>query len=471
MSGPAGPRLDDVFAHVDANRASFVERLAGWVRVPSVSATGQGMPEAAGHARALVAAAGLEASVEETAGWPLVLGHRPGPPGSPTVLIYGHYDVQPPDPLDAWASPPFEPEVRDGRLYGRGGADNKGQHLAQLLAIESLLATRGELPCTVKVLLDGEEEIGSPHLAGFARRERERLAADLVVWSDGPVDPAGGWRLVFGVRGIASFELRARGANRSLHSGNWGGVVPNPLWTLVHLLATMRDRDGRITVEGFADEVEPLGAAERKALALLPVDLDAVKADLGLEELDAPAGRGFAERLAAWPTLTINGLHGGYGGQGTQTVLPSEAVAKCDVRLVHAQRAADVYDKLEAHVRRHAPGVELVRQGSMEPSRTPMGSAFTAPIRAGMAAAQGADPLLVPVLGGSLPLHVFTGVLGLPTFGIPLGNPDQANHAPDENLDLERFHTGTRTAAAVLIHLGASKLPFMGPASSGTMAG
>jgi len=368
--------------------------------------------------------------------------------------------------VDAWASPPFEPEIRDGRLYGRGGADNKGQHLAQLLAVESLLATRGELPCTVKVLLDGEEEIGSPHLAGFAAAQRELLSADLVVWSDGPVDPGGGWRLVFGVRGIASFELRARGANRSLHSGNWGGVAPNPLWTLVHLLATMRDAQGRITVDGFGDEVEPLGAAERAALDRLPVDVEAVKADLGLERLDAPVDRGFAERLAAWPTLTINGLHGGYGGQGTQTVLPAEAVAKCDVRLVHAQRADDVYGKLEAHVRRHAPGVELVRQGSMEPSRTPMDSAWTAPIRAGMAIAQGAEPLLVPVLGGSLPLHVFTGVLGLPTFGIPLGNPDQANHAPNENLDLERFHTGIKTAAAVLTKLG-----LLEGSSSGTMAG
>jgi acetylornithine deacetylase/succinyl-diaminopimelate desuccinylase-like protein len=228
----------------------------------------------------------------------------------------------------------------------------------------------------------------------------------------------------------------------------------------------MRDANGRITVEGFDDQVEPRGQAERAALDRLPVDVEAVKAELGLQELDDPAERGFAERLAAWPTLTINGLHGGYGGQGTQTVLPSEAVAKCDVRLVHAQRAEDVYAKLEAHVRRHAPGVELVRQGSMEPSRTPMDSRFTAPIRAGMAAAQGADPLLVPVLGGSLPLHIFTGVLGLPTFGIPLGNPDQANHAPDENLDLDRFSTGIRTAAAVLVKLGS-----MEAGSSGTMAG
>ena len=276
-----------------------------------------------------------------------------------------------------------------------------------------------------------------------------------MVWSDGPVDSAGG-HIAFGVRGIASFELRARGANRSLHSGNWGGVVPNPLWTLVHLLASMRDPGGRITVEGFGDAVEPLGATERVALDRLPVDVEAVKAELGLAELDAPAGRGFAERLAAWPTLTINGLHGGYGGEGTQTVLPSAAVAKCDVRLVHAQRAGDVYERLRRTSAATPPG----SSSSARARWSRRGPRWTRPSprrSAGMAAAQGADPLLVPVLGGSLPLHVFTGVLGLPTFGIPLGNPDQANHAPDENLDLDRFHTGVKTAAAVLAKLGLSE--------------
>jgi acetylornithine deacetylase/succinyl-diaminopimelate desuccinylase-like protein len=424
------PPLDGVFAHVDANREAFVERLAAWVRRPSVSATGQGMPEAAGHARDLVAAAGLEATILDSPGWPLVLGERAGPPGAPTVLVYGHYDVQPPDPLDAWTSPPFEPEVRDGRLYGRGGADNKGQHLAQLLAMESLLAVTGELPCSIKVLLDGEEEIGSPNLAALADRHRGSLAADLVVWSDGPVDPGGGWRLVFGVRGIASFELRARGANRSLHSGNWGGVAPNPLWTLVQLLATMRDVEGRISVDGFADEVEPLGPAEREALARLPVDVEKVRADLGLEALDAPVDRGFAERLAAWPTLTINGLHGGYGGEGTQTVLPSAAVAKCDTRLVHAQRAADVYQKLEAHVRRHAPGVEFVRQGSMEPSRTPMDSPFTAPSAPAWPPPRGPTRCWCPCSAAAFPCTCSPGCWACPPSGSRSATPTRPTTPP-----------------------------------------
>lgn len=226
------------------------------------------------------------------------------------MLLYGHYDVQPPDPLDAWLSPPFEPTIRDGRLYARGAGDNKGQHFANLLAIEAWLACRGRLPCNVTVLLEGEEEVGSPTMPAFVERHRADPRADLVVTSDGPVDESGRSRLLFGVRGVLSFEPRARGANRDLHSGNWGVVAPNPLWTLVHLLASMKNERGEITIDGFHDRVLPLTEAEQRALADLPADVAAITARLGLRALDQPLERGFAERLAAWPTLTINGLHG-----------------------------------------------------------------------------------------------------------------------------------------------------------------
>src|SRR5262249_20796936 len=197
------------------------------------------------------------------------------------------------------------------------------------------------------------------------RDHRAALAADLVITADGPVKENGQAVLRFGVRGVLSFMLRARGANRDLHSGNWGGVAPNPLWTLVHLLATMKNERGEITIAGFYDNVLPLTPLEREALARLPLDLAAVKASVGLRELDAPRERGFHERLAAWPTLTINGLHGGYSGPGSKTVLPHEAVAKCDVRLVEAQTALEIMAKVEAHVQRHAPEVEIVWQGAM----------------------------------------------------------------------------------------------------------
>lgn len=449
--------LTDVFAYVDDHRKDFIEQLIDYVRRPSISAHGMGMDEVAEYIAGAMERIGLDVQIVPTAGWPVVLGRRTdaGDDDAPTVLLYGHYDVQPPDPLDAWISPPFEPTIRDGRLYARGVGDNKGQHLAQILALASLLACRGRLPCNVIVLLEGEEEIGSPHMPAFVRTYRDQLDADLVITADGPVHESGRSCILFGVRGVISFELRARGANRDLHSGNWGGVAPNPLWTLVHLLSTMKNERGEITIDGFYDNVAPPTALERAALLALPVDVDAVKEELGLKHLDQPRERPLTERLSAWPTLTINGLHGGYGGPGSKTVLPHEAFAKCDIRLVEAQTVEEILAKVEAHVRRHAPDVELIGQGGMEPSKTAIDSPFTEPIRQGIIAAQGEAPLLVPAMGGSLPDYVFTKILGLPAFGVPYANADEDNHAPNENLEIDRFIAGIKTGAAILAYLGA----------------
>ncbi|MGI8857446.1 MAG: M20/M25/M40 family metallo-hydrolase [Thermomicrobiales bacterium] len=454
MSSPAAPDLSDVFAYVDAHRQDFLDRLIDYVRRPSISAHGLGIAEVAAYIADVMERIGLAARIIPTAGWPMVLAERHDAPGAPTVILYGHYDVQPPDPLDEWLSPPFEPTIRDGRLYARGVGDNKGQHFAQILALESLLTVRGALPCNVKVLLEGEEEIGSPQMPVFAREHRDELAADLVITSDGPVDEDGHARLRFGVRGVLSFELQARGANRDLHSGNWGGVVPNPIWTLVQLLATMKNDRGIVTIDGFYDSVDPPTALEKETLAGLPIDLDAVKQSLDLAAFDQPLERGFYERLSSWPTFTINGLHGGYGGPGSKTVLPHEAFAKCDIRLVESQTADEIFAKVEAHIRRHAPGVRVIRQGSMDPSKTRLDSPYTEPIRRGIAVGQGEEPLLVPAMGGSLPDYVFTKTLGVPAFGVPYANADEANHAPNENLEIERFYKGIKTGAAMLTFLG-----------------
>jgi len=406
------------------------------------------------HGRGLLERAGLTARVMPTGGGPMVHGERLRGRG-PTVLIYGHYDVQPPDPLDAWLSPPFEPTIRDGKIFARGVGDNKGQHLAHILGIEAWMAVRGELPCDVKVLLEGEEEIGSPQMPPFVAANRGTLAADLCVISDGTVDESGRAAIRFGVRGVLSFELRARGARRDLHSGHWGDVSPNPIWTLVQLLTTMKDASGRVAIDGFYDRVDAMTELEQRALAALPVDNDAVKAEIGIAEFAPPAGRSIAERRAAWPAFTINGLHGGYGGRGSKTVLPCEAFAKCDIRLVESQTADEVFGKLAAHVRRVAPDVELVRQGSMDPSKTPLDSPYAGPIRRAIVTSRGEEPLMVPAMGGSLPEYVFTKTLGIPCFGVPYANPDEANHAPNENMEVERFLTGIKTSAAILAELAA----------------
>jgi acetylornithine deacetylase/succinyl-diaminopimelate desuccinylase-like protein len=446
--------MKPVYDYVDRNRELYIDRLKDYLRHPSISAHGEGMDLVADYLVAWLTRLGFKAQLMPTPGWPLVFGCRFDQPGRPTVLLYGHYDVQPPDPLEAWISPPFEPTVRNGRIYARGAGDNKGQHFAQILAVESLLAVNGQLPCNVIFLLEGEEEMGSPHIANFIRTHRDLLNADLVITSDGPLPENADPTIDFGVRGVIGFELRAHGANRDLHSGNFGGVAPNPLWTLVHLLGTMKNPQGEITIDGFYDNVQPPSQLEREVLARLPVDEIKTMQELGITQFDAPLDRGYYERLAFWPTLTINGFHGGYGGPESKTVLPHEAFAKCDIRLVEAQTVEEIFSKVEAHVRRFAPEVEFIRQGGMEPSKTPLDSPFAEPLREAIFSATGMNPLLVPAMGGSLPDYVFTKILGVPDFTIPYANADESNHAPNENLELDLFIRGIKTGAAMLFYLG-----------------
>ena len=446
--------LDRIFAYIDANRADHVARLIEYLRHPSISAQNIGIAEVAALLVEKLTALGLQAEAVPTAGHPMVLGRFDGAPGAPTVLLYGHYDVQPPDPEDAWISPPFTPTIRDGRIFARGAGDNKGQHFAQLLALEAHLAVTGTLPCNVIVLLEGEEEIGSPRIADFVRANADRLKADLVVTADGPLHPSGRALLNLGVRGVVNFDLVAQTAQSDAHSGNHGGLMPNALWTLVHLLATMKSPDGRITIDGVLDPVVPPSEAERAAAAALPVDLPGYLAERGMTQLDAPADRPFHDRLMFAPTLTINGLHGGYGGPGSKTVLPCAAVAKCDMRLVPEMTPDQVLDCVRAHVARHAPGVEVVAHGGMLPSRTPIESPFTEVIADAIRTARGEAPYIYPSMGGSLPDYVFTRLLGVPAFVTPYANADEANHAPNENIEIELFHAGIRTGAALLARLG-----------------
>ncbi|MDX8541878.1 M20/M25/M40 family metallo-hydrolase [Mesorhizobium abyssinicae] len=446
--------LNAVFGHIDENRAPFLDRLIDYVRHPSISAENVGIAEVGALLVEMLTDIGLQTSLIPTAGHPMVVARWEKAPGKPTVLLYGHYDVQPADPIDKWLSPPFEPTIRDRRLYARGVGDNKGQHFAQILAIESHLKVHGALPCNVILLLEGEEEMGSPHIADFVRANKNSLKADLAVTADGPRHVGGAPVIKFGSRGEVSFELRCRHANSDLHSGNYGGVVPNPIWTLVHLLGTMKNAEGEITIDGFHDDIEPPSQEDLIAVGRLPIDIEALKRKLDISRLDAPRERPFYDRLCFQPTLTINGFHGGYGGPGGKTVLPSEATVKCDVRLVEGQDPKDIFDKIAAHVENYAPDVQLISQGDMYPSKTSIASPFTASLVRAFVAAQGEEPLLIPAGFGSLPGYVFTKILGIPAFVTPYANHDEANHAPNENLELSCFYNGIRTGAALLHELG-----------------
>jgi acetylornithine deacetylase/succinyl-diaminopimelate desuccinylase-like protein len=420
--------------------------LSEWVAVPSVSATGEGMAAAADHARELLIRSGLAPRVVSTGGWPLVTGYAEGPAGSPHVVIYGHYDVQPAGPLEEWHSPPFEATIRDGRMYGRGTGDNKGQHLAQLLAVRALRECGG-LPCSVTVLLDGEEEIGSPHLTATLAGMRDELDADVAVWSDGPVNSAYEPTVALGVRGVVSFEITVRGARSALHSGNWGNVAPNPAWELVWLLSTMKSPDGRILVSGHDAGAVPLTSAERVALEALPVDADQLLAGVGLDRLDHAAGS-VNERLAL-PTFSINSLTC-LDNNEHRTVIPAVAVARCDMRLACGQRTSTVIDAVRAHVARHLPHASVEFKALMEPSRTLPDAPYAEAVRYAL----GPNALFEPAMGGSLPIAGLTEGLGLPCYGVPLANVDERNHAPNENFELRRFHAGIVTAARVLTGIG-----------------
>lgn len=440
--------MDSIRAYVEEHRQDHERELADWVAVPSVSATGEGMEAAAEHALGLLSHSGLTGRLVDTGGWPLVTGHAPGPEGSPHVVVYGHYDVQPPGPEEEWHSPPFRATVRDGRMYGRGTGDNKGQHLAQLLGLRALREDGG-LPCTVTVVLDGEEEIGSPNLTGTLSSMRDDLDADLSVWSDGPVHDAYEPTVSLGVRGAVSFEIVVRGADAPLHSGNWGNVAPNPAWELVWLLASMRAPSGEILVDGHDAGVTPLQPAERAALDALPVDVPAVLAGAGLDRMDAhPTEASFNERLAL-PTFSVNSLSC-LDGDDHRTVIPAVAVARCDMRLACGQRVDTVQDAVRRHVQERMPHAEVRFKVAMEASRTLPDAPYADAVVRGVAEAAGKPALVAPAHGGSLPIAALTDGLGLPCYGIPFANVDERNHAPNENLELRRFHDGIVTAAAVL---------------------
>ena len=380
-----GEPLQLVMDRIAKKQDEYVNRLMEYVSVPSISAHNIGIDTVAGMLVEKLLVLGMEAKAVPTEGHPIVmgtLGLKPEKNSSEklTVLIYGHFDVQPPDPLDAWISPPFEPTIRDERIYARGVGDNKGQHLAQLLAIEAWLDVHGELPCNVIVVLEGEEEIGSPRMSQFVQEHASELQADLVITADGPMHHSGRPIVEFGNRGTASFDLIAKTARNDAHSGGFGGLQPNALWTLVHLLATMKDAEGNIMIEGIEDLIDEPSTAELEAAAALPIDIDDFVKSRGMQRLDAPAlsERPFYHRTMFRPTLTINGIHGGYGGPGSKSVIPATALAKCEMRLVDSLTPQKALDLVEAHVRRFAPDgeVEMVRREGFLPSKTPLDSPF-----------------------------------------------------------------------------------------------
>ena len=439
-----------VHRYIDDHRGEALGALVGLVRQPSISAQDAGVKECARYLADLLRGLGIASEILPTPTQPVVYAEILRDPRAYTLLCYGHYDVQPPEPLELWESPPFEPTVRDGRLYGRGTGDNKGQLIAHVLAAQAWNEAAGGPPINVKFVFDGEEESGSPSLAGVVREHARRFAADLVYISDGGLHPSGAPTVSLGNRGIVGLTLVARGADRDNHSGNKGGVAPNPVWMLAHVLSTMVDPSGRVLIDGFYDDVRPIGPVEERLLAKMEYDPTAFARTMGLPSLSID-GPTYWKRIMLEPYVNINGMISGYVGKGSKTIIPARAECRMDIRLVVDQKTADIFDKVKRHVARVDPRVEVQGRGfgSIEASRTAPDHPAVPVVARGIRAARGIEPQINLSGGGSLPNAVWPDVLGVDHIGVPYANADENNHSPNENLSVDRFYDGIHVSAEV----------------------
>lgn len=442
--------MDRVHRAIDGHRETSLEILKTLIRQPSISAQNQGVKECAALLADIVRAQGIPAEVITTPTQPVVYAELIRDPKAFTLLCYGHYDVQPPEPFELWQSPPFEPTIRDGRLYGRGTGDNKGQLITHVLAARAWMEAAGGVPINVKFIFEGEEESGSPGLRAFVAAQRARLAADLVYISDGGLHPSGAPILVLGNRGILGITLVAVGADRDNHSGNKGGVAPNPIWMLTHALSKTVEPTGRVLVPGFYDDVRPIGPTEERLLAKMDFEPKAFAATMGLDTIpmDGPT---YWKRIMLEPYFNLSGFASGYVGPGSKTIIPSRAEVRIDVRLVVDQRSDDIFEKIKTHITRLDPRVQVLARGfgAMEATRTSPDHPAVAVVSRAIRAARGEDPVINLCAGGSLPNAVWPQVLGVDHLSVPYANADENNHGPNENLSLERFYDGIHVSAEI----------------------
>lgn len=443
--------MENVNQYIDENRQRFLDELFELIRIPSVSAKPENKEDMIRTAEAfkesLLAAGADKAEVMGTSGQPVVFGEKIVNPELPTVLVYGHYDVQPAEPLDLWDSPPFEPEVRDGKIWARGADDDKGQLFMHVKAFEFMVST-GQLPCNVKFMIEGEEEVGSPSLKDFCRENIELLKADIILVSDTTMIASDVPSVTVGLRGLSYMEVEVTGPNRDLHSGLFGGAVVNPVNALCKMIASLTNEKNEITIGGFYDDVQVLSQEERNDMARAPFNLEEYKSALDVDDVDGEKGYSTIERTGIRPSLDVNGIWGGYTEEGAKTILPSKAFAKISMRLVPNQVSHKIDELFEAHFKSIAPpGVKVeVRslhggQGYVSPTNIP------AYLAAGKAIEKTFGKKPIPTRsGGSIPIiSDMEEVLGLKSILMGFGLESDAIHSPNENYPLENFFMGIET--------------------------
>ena len=445
----------DLDAYLDAHRDERLERLKAFLRIPSIS----GLPSFAADVRRAAAwladelrAAGIEhVEVSETGGHPIVYGDWLHAEGAPTLVIYGHYDVQPVDPLDEWHTEPFEPVVDGDRMIGRGAADDKGQIHAHVAAAAALLATRGELPINVRYVFEGEEESASVHLDAWLEANRDRLTGDAAMITDTGFHEGNIPAITISLRGMMYAQIDVRLTDRDLHSGSYGGAVANPAFALIQIITAMKGPDGRIRIPGFYDDVRERTQAERDAIATLPFDEDDFRAQTGAPALVGESGYSTLERKSVRPTLEVNGIWGGFQGEGQKTIIPATAHAKISTRLVADQDPAEIFELFKTFVEAIAPpGVDVTVSllGKGSPSQTPLDHPYVQAAGRALERVFGQAPVYINS-GGSIPIAAsFQRILGLPVVLEGFTQPNDLAHAPNEWFDLGNYEGGIRAIAA-----------------------
>ncbi|UCD48899.1 MAG: dipeptidase [Phycisphaerales bacterium] len=446
---------DKAEAYIDANRERFIEELKEWMRIPSVSAQRAHDSDTRACAEWLVAhfqGLGLEACLVERGGHPIVRALGKGQ-NARRVMIYGHYDVQPEDPLDQWQTPPFEPTIRDGILYGRGSTDDKGQVFTHIKAVESLLKTEGELPCDVLFLLEGEEECGGESLADYVREAKDELKPDAVIVSDSTMYDENTPAITYGLRGMVMFELTLKGPSRDVHSGSYGGAIANPAMVLAQMLSACVDPDGKVLIPHFYDDVAPLEDWEARSLAQLGFNEQAFVDEVKAPRPHGEAGRSTLERIWMRPTFEINGMFGGYTGDGSKTIIPASATAKISCRLVPHQDPARIRDLVAEHIRSVCPDTVRLEVSDFATSppvlfdvKDPTFPAAQEALRRGF----GSESTFIRC-GGSIPVvSTFVEHLGCPVILMGFGLDSDGPHSPNEHFSLDSFIRGTKAAAHLL---------------------
>lgn len=449
-----------ILEQIGANRHRYVEELSDFLRIPSVSTDSthaSDVRKAANWVLDKLNGLGFQSELCETERHPIVFAHRLFDPGRPTLLIYGHYDVQPPDPLDEWVTPPFSPSIRDGFIYARGATDNKGQCLTYLEALEAILAVNETLPINVKVLVEGEEEIGSPSLVPFLTGHLDQLEADAIAISDGSQFASGIPAITYGLRGLCYLQVDVQGPRFDLHSGSFGGLVANPVQVLSEMLAQLKNEDGTVAIPGFYDQVKNLEPSERQEMGNLPLNDNDLKQYLGVDQLVGEADYRPVERRTARPTLDINGIWGGFSGEGAKTIIPAKAGAKVSMRLVPDQRASAINELFTNFLHSVVPPGVKVQVSEIHGSDPVLIDRNQPAIQAAAKAIEsgfGKTPIFIRE-GGSIPIvGLFKELLGCDTILLMgWGSPDDGAHSPNERFSLEDFHRGIRAAAALFYEL------------------